>query len=54
MGTRISYTSEVKMKAIKMYLGGILLKQVLIGSNIRQKTQAEHGCVGINNEKYSD
>lgn len=54
MGTRVSYTQEVKMKAIKMYLGGIPFKQVLIELNIRQKTQEEHGRVCIKTEKYSD
>ncbi|MCM3790007.1 helix-turn-helix domain-containing protein [Domibacillus indicus] len=39
MGTRISYQSEVKMKAVKMRLAGVPVKEVLKELNIRNKTQ---------------
>ncbi|MED4544149.1 IS3 family transposase, partial [Lysinibacillus sphaericus] len=41
MGTRVSYPYEVKMKAIKMRLAGVPVKQILLELNIRHKTQVE-------------
>lgn len=39
MGTRVSYPAEVKMKAVKMRLAGVPVKEVLKELNIRNKTQ---------------
>ncbi|RJS60747.1 IS3 family transposase [Bacillus sp. PK3_68] len=39
MGTRVSYPAEVKMKAVKMRLSGVPVKEVLKELNIRNKTQ---------------
>ncbi|SDL98415.1 hypothetical protein SAMN05443253_101374 [Bacillus sp. OK048] len=39
MGTRVSYPVEVKMKAIKMRLTKVLVKEVMEELNIRNKTQ---------------
>ncbi|GIP57034.1 hypothetical protein J15TS10_08480 [Paenibacillus woosongensis] len=41
MVTRVSYTVEVKMKAIEMRLAGIPVKEDLEQLNIRNKTQVE-------------
>lgn len=42
MGTRVSYPVEVKMKAIKMRLAGIPVKNVLDELNIH-KSVKKHG-----------
>ncbi|MBT2635604.1 helix-turn-helix domain-containing protein [Bacillus sp. ISL-26] len=39
MGKRVSYPTDVKMKAIKMRLAGVPVKEVLKELNIRNKTQ---------------
>ena len=39
MGTRVSYPVEIKMKAIRMRLEGVPVKQVLEELNIRNHTQ---------------
>ncbi|MED1227704.1 IS3 family transposase, partial [Bacillus nakamurai] len=38
MGKRVSYPTDVKMKAIKMRLAGVPVKEVLKELNIRNKT----------------
>ena len=41
MGTRVSYPEEVKMKAIKMRLAGVPVKEVIeeLNNNIRIQTK---------------
>lgn len=39
MGIKVSYPVEVKMKAVKMRLAGVPVKEVLEELNIRNKTQ---------------
>ena len=39
MGTRVSYPVEIKMKAIKMRLVGVPVKQVMEELNIRNRTK---------------
>ena len=39
MGTRVSCPSEVKMKAVKMRLAGVPVKEVLKELNIRNRAQ---------------
>jgi transposase len=39
MGTRVSYPADVKMKAVKMRLAGVPVKEVLKELNIQNKTQ---------------
>ncbi|ERI08421.1 ISSag7, transposase OrfA family protein [Aneurinibacillus aneurinilyticus ATCC 12856] len=39
MGTRVSYPAEVKVKAVKMRIAGVPVKEVLRQLNIRNYTQ---------------
>jgi transposase len=39
MGTRVSYSPEVKMKAVKMRLAGVPVKEVMNELNIRHHSQ---------------
>ncbi len=41
MGIRVSYPSEIKMKAVEMKLTGVPTKQILEELNIRHSTQVE-------------
>ncbi len=41
MGTRVSYTVEVKQKAVEMRLAGVPMKEIMQGLNIKNKTQVQ-------------
>lgn len=41
MGTRVSYSVEVKQKAVDMRLAGVPMKEIMQKLNIKNKTQVQ-------------